>query len=143
MKLAEALLLRAEIRAKLDSLRDRATRFARVPQGESPPEDPADLLRQLNATADELVALEGRIAVSKLAATLPNGENLAAAAGRRTALKLKHSAILSVLAAAGPMPGWISTVSVADWQLLADTLAKELRELTAAIRQSQWSAELV
>lgn len=57
MKLAEALLLRADIQKKLSSLQVRAQKYAVVQEGERPAEDPKELLRQIEAVAGELQQL--------------------------------------------------------------------------------------
>ena len=44
MKLAEALIQRADHRKRLDQLRERLVRVARVQEGDAPAEDPAALL---------------------------------------------------------------------------------------------------
>ena len=53
MKLAEALLLRADIQKKLASLQARAQRYAVVQEGERPAEDPQAILHQVEAVAEE------------------------------------------------------------------------------------------
>jgi hypothetical protein len=44
MKLAEALILRADSQKRVEQLRQRLTRAARVQEGENPPENPQELM---------------------------------------------------------------------------------------------------
>ena len=44
MKLAEALANRADLQRRVEQMRTRLQRSARVQEGESPPEDPRELL---------------------------------------------------------------------------------------------------
>ena len=57
MKLAEALILRADAQKRLQQLRERLNRSAKVQEGEEPAENPQELLAEL----DRLVADYGRL----------------------------------------------------------------------------------
>jgi hypothetical protein len=57
MKLAEALLLRADTQKKLASLQARAQRYAFVQEGERPAEDPQAILLEVEAVATALQRL--------------------------------------------------------------------------------------
>ena len=48
MKLAEALILRADLQKRLEQLRQRLILNAQVQEGEQPAEDPESLLRELD-----------------------------------------------------------------------------------------------
>lgn len=50
MKLAEALLLRADLKKKLTSLRERINRNAILQEGEAPKEKVSDLLAEASST---------------------------------------------------------------------------------------------
>ena len=57
MKLAEALLLRADRNRSLEQLKQRIQVSARYQEGERPPEDARDLVASASAVLDELEAL--------------------------------------------------------------------------------------
>ena len=61
LKLAEALLLRADLKKKLASLRERLVLNARVQDGDKPHEDPEELLREAAAVLSEQEQLIIRI----------------------------------------------------------------------------------
>jgi hypothetical protein len=150
MKLAEALLLRADIQKKLASLQARAQRYAMVQEGERPAEDPQAILGQVKAVADELRRLVFAINQANLRHKIASGETLTEALARRDSLALRHRIIQSVVDECAKPPDrygvkeirWVTTVDVAALQGEADSLAKEIRELNAAIQEAGWQVEL-
>ena len=54
MLLAEALAERAEAQARLDELRSRIVAVARVQEGDTPDEDPAELLTEAEHLVDRI-----------------------------------------------------------------------------------------
>ena len=61
MKLAEALNLRADVSKRLSQLSERLTANAKVQEGDSPAEDPAELLGELDRLTGQLEELISRI----------------------------------------------------------------------------------
>ena len=54
MKLAEALILRADYQKRLEQLKQRLVRNAKVQEGDSPAENPPTLIEELERTTAEL-----------------------------------------------------------------------------------------
>lgn len=54
MRLAEALVLRADCQRKVAQLKQRLGRVIKVQEGDQPSEPPAELLQELKHTLDEL-----------------------------------------------------------------------------------------
>jgi hypothetical protein len=150
MKLAEALLLRADIQKKLGSLQARAQKYAVVQEGERPAEDPGELLRQVEAVSEELRRLVFAVNKANLNHAIRGGETLTEALARRDVLTLRHRILLSVAEACAKPPDrygvkeirWVTTVNVAELQRQVDDLAKQIRELNAAIQEAGWQVEL-
>jgi hypothetical protein len=150
MKLAEALLLRADVQKKLASLQARAQKYALVQEGEQPGEDPQAILREIETTANELHRLVFAINRANLRHTIRSGETLTEALARRDSLALRHRILQSVLDACAKPPDrygvkeirWVTTVDVAALQEQVGALAKQLRELNAAIQEAGWQVEL-
>jgi methyl-accepting chemotaxis protein len=150
MKLAEALLLRADIQKKLASLQARAQRYAVVQEGEEPAEDPAAILDQVEVVADEFKRLVFAINRANLRHKIASGETLTEALAKRDSLVLRHGILTGVVDVCAKPPDrygvkeirWVRTVDVVDLQSRVDTLAKEIRELNAAIQQAGWEVEL-
>lgn len=61
MKLAQALVERADLQKRLAQLRRRLLLNAKVQEGEMPAEDPKELLRELEGCVSELESLITRI----------------------------------------------------------------------------------
>jgi hypothetical protein len=150
MKLAEALLLRADMQKKLSSLQARAQKYAVVQDGEQPAEDPKELLRQIEAVVGELQRLVFAINKANLDHSISAGQTLTEALAQRDALALRHRILQSVVDVCAKPPErygvkeirWVTTVNVAALQQQVDDLAKQIRELNAAIQEAGWQVEL-
>lgn len=150
MKLAEALLLRADLQKKLASLQSRAQKYAVVQEGETPAEDPETILQQIRALTTQLGRLVFEINRDNLANRVTSGETITEALARRDSLTLRHSILQSVVEVSAKPPDrygvkeirWVSAVRVTALQDEIDTLAKQIRELNAAIQQAGWAVEL-
>ncbi len=151
MKLAEALLLRADLQKKLASLRDRTVTNAVVQEGDQPHEDPNALMKQAFGAIDELESLVSRINATNLKGKLPDGRSLTAAIAERDSLVQRHAYLIAAIAGCRKEPDrygmreikWVATMPVAKLQKQADDLAKKLRELNGQLQQSNWKVELV
>jgi hypothetical protein len=150
MKIAEALLLRADMQKKLASLRERIGKYAVVQQGDEPHEDPAKLLEEAFAVLKELESLVFRINQANLNNTLPDGRSLTQAVAHRDTLVAQHSLLQHGIANTQKEPDrysmaeikWIATLKVANLQKQSEDLAKKIRELNAAIQETNWKAEM-
>ncbi|MCQ2420812.1 MAG: DIP1984 family protein, partial [Clostridia bacterium] len=136
MKLAEALQCRADLAARIDSLRARLNANALIQEGESPAEDPAALLRELDLCTEQLEDLICRINLTNSRVTL-DGKPLTALLARRDVLKLRlgayrdlaHESSQSVRRATRSEIRILPTVKAAELQKTVDALSKELRLL--------------
>jgi hypothetical protein len=57
MRLAEALILRADAQKRIEHLKQRLLRNAKVQEGDVPAENPAELIGELDRIAAELTRL--------------------------------------------------------------------------------------
>lgn len=150
MKVAEALLLRADLQKKLASLQSRAQKFAIVQEGEKPAEDPQEILKQVEAVAGELHHLVYDINRANLTHKIKTGDTLTKALAERDSLVLKHRILQSVVDVCTKSPErhgvkeirWVTTLDVPQLQAQVDRLAKQIRELNAAIQEAGWQVEL-
>jgi hypothetical protein len=148
--LAEALLLRADLQKKLESLRARITSNAIVQDGDKPHEDPNKLLSEYNGVVDDLVNLVQAINRANLAAKVRDGRSLTTVLAERDGLKLRHAAITAAIGGTQRQPTmygvkeirWIATVKVASLQKQADDLARRIREINAMIQECNWKTTL-
>jgi hypothetical protein len=151
MKLAEALILRAEQQKRLQQLLSRATRNAKVQEGDSPAENPATLLTEYRNVTRELVTLIQRINRTNSQTPFEGHGTIADAIAERDGLR-KSAEALRTLAEAGQVSShaysrseirFRTTVSVPELQNEADDLSRRHRELDAAIQSLNWSVDLV
>jgi len=149
MKLAEALVLRADHQKRLEQVKARLLRNAKVQDGDAPAEDPEALITEFEALAAEWVQLIRRINLTNSAAALL-GRSMTQALAERDMLKLRH-AMYRELAQAATITQSVTTrsevrfksaVTVATIQKRADAIAKELRDLDARIQEANWLTDL-
>ena len=150
MKLAEALLLRADLQKKHLSLRERIVANAVVQEGNAPSESPEVLLKEAFGVLAELEKLMAQINEANLRIKLPDGRTLTEAIARRDTLKIEHALLTAAIAACRKEPErygmreikWVATLEVAKLQRQADDLAKNMRELNGYIQQTNWASDL-
>ncbi len=150
MKLAEALILRADLQKRIEQLKQRILSNVMVQEGDKPAEDPNQLLSDLERSNIDLVELIQRINRTNSNTQLGDGLSLADALAVRDSLRSRHAVYRELAQAAVVKHNrfsrsevkFISTVTVTEIQATADQLAKEHRELDAQIQASNWNTEL-
>jgi methyl-accepting chemotaxis protein len=150
MKVAEALALRADMQRRLEQLKQRLVKNARIQEGDKPEEDPVELQSELERLAQDLTLLIQRINWTNSTTRLGD-RTLADALAERDVLKIRYNAYRELAAAASTTQTrmtrsevkFISTVSVAGIQRKADDLAKQYRELDTRIQETDWTTTLV
>ncbi|MCA9969214.1 MAG: DIP1984 family protein [Anaerolineales bacterium] len=151
MKLAEALILRADLQKRLVQLKQRILDNAKVQEGDAPAEDANRLLAELERGNADLVDLIQRINRTNSTTQLDADLTLADALAVRDSLKLRHTVHRELAQAATITQSrfsrsevkFVSTVDVGAMQETADQLAREHRDLDARIQAANWSTELV
>jgi hypothetical protein len=151
MKLAEALILRADAQKRIEQIKQRLLRNAKVQEGDAPAEDPRLLLQELESAAATLTRLVQQINRTNSATALPDGASISDVLARRDVLGVRH-AVYRDLAATATVDisrysrsevKSVSTVDVAAIQRTADDLARQHRELDALIQATNWNTELI
>ncbi len=150
MKLAEALLLRADLQKKIASLRDRVVANAVVQEKDEPHEDPNVLLKEAFGAIDQLEALVTKINETNLKAKLGDGRTLTRVIAERDTLKAQHALLTAAIAGCRKEPDrygvreikWVATLKVAKLQKQADDVSKKIRELNGRLQEANWKAEL-
>ncbi|RJQ56416.1 MAG: septicolysin [Actinobacteria bacterium] len=150
MKLAEALLLRADLQKKLESLRTRIDKNTRVQEGETPSEDPQVLIEQSLELCRKLQKLVFEINEANLTGRTSQSRSLTEALAERDGMIQQHS-ILGSAASSATQPAdryglkeirWLKTVDVAKLQSDADELAEAIRGVNVEIQEANWLIEL-
>ena len=150
MKLAEALQERADLNRRIEQLRARLENNALVQEGESPAEDPSELLAELDRCLASLEELIGRINLTN-SKTLVEGRTLTELIARKDALALKIH-VYTDLVCAGSQASHRArnteikikpAISVAAWQAEIDRMSKELRLLDNRLQETNWNTPLL
>src|SRR6185369_7613881 len=150
MKVAEALALRADLQRRLEQLKQRLVKNARIQEGDAPEEDPNELQAELERSARELTLLIQRINRTNAASRFGGG-TLADSLAERDVLKIRYNAYRELASAASTSQGrttrsevkFVSTVSVSGIQRKADDLAREFRVLDTKIQEADWLTTLL
>ena len=150
MKIAEALIERADIQKRIEQLRDRLSSNALVQEGEEPAEDPTSLLTELDRLEKRLCELVARINLTN-ANTVSGGMTVTEMLAFRDCLAQKNDIMRDFLRAASQK--WMrgrgseivvkSTVSVSELQKQVDDISKQLRELDTRIQGINWNTDLI
>lgn len=151
MKLAEALILRADHKKRLELLRARLTRVAKVQEGDVPVEDPAALLEEADRVTADLTHLIKQINLTNSTIRLSDGRTIADAIADRDGLRTRHTMLTNVIEAAVIKQDrftksevrYQTTVDVADLQQRVDDLARAYRELDTLIQSANWRVDLI
>ena len=150
MKLAEALQERADLNRKIEELRRRLANVILVLEGEEPAEEPAELLKELNAAIARLEYLMAAINLTNCR-TKANGMTLTALIARKDALMVKlssyrdlvYNAAQNTNRARGTEIKVKSLLKAGDLQKVADQIAKEVRELDNLLQETNWKTKLI
>lgn len=154
MKLAEALLLRADANKRIRELQGRLNRSARVQEGDTAPENPVELMDELARTVAEMTALVKQINRTNAQTPFGDGRTLTDTLADRDALATEFGVLTGTINAAtgagqqqygynaSPIK-YFRAINVADVQKRADELARQRRDLDTQIQQLNWSVDLV
>ena len=151
MKLAEALILRADLQKRIEQLKYRLRNNVVVQEGEKPSEDPEILLKEFEECQLELTNIIKRINKTNNKTMFNEKWTLADALVERDGLWGKRI-LLSHMAEEGSIKQdrysrteikYISTIDVGKLQKEVDKLSKEYRELDTKIQGLNWTVDLI
>ena len=150
MKIAEALIKRADAQKRIEQLRARLIRSAKVQEDEQPPEDPQDLLTEIDTAIAELTTLIQQINRTNAATQFDEGRTLTDALAERDTLMLRRGVLTSLINATQPQTRYgrmeikeFPTVNVSEIQQQVDDVSRQYRELDTAIQQMNWTVDLI
>lgn len=146
MKLAQALMERADVQRRLAQLNQRLQQNAQFQEGETPAEDPAELLAEYRRASKTLAQLVVAIHRANHAARLADGTPMVAALAERERLQGEHAMLVRLADAATPDQSRYSrseirmlpAVAVKEIRREADLAAKRCRELDVQIQEANW-----
>ena len=154
MKLGEALTTRADTQKRAHEMLSRIEAVARIEEGDTPLEDPSELLAETDMLFGVLQSLIARINRTNLATILPSGGSVTDALAERDVLKLRIAALQkAITAASGGGDRWryrgaeapkeVPTLDVKQIRASLDKLSQRFREVDTAIQAANWTTDLL
>ncbi|WP_218690130.1 DIP1984 family protein [Psychrobacter sp. BF1] len=151
MKLAEALLIRSDMQKKLAQLKGRIKANVKVQEGDTPSEDPNELMIDASQIITELTALIERIHRTNAVAQTDKGQSMLTLLVERDTLELRHKLLIEAIEATQTEADryspreikWHVMISVASLQKQADDIAMKLRKINIVIQANNWQIDLI
>lgn len=150
MKLAEALMERADLQRRLVQIRERIKQNALYQEGETPAESVTELLAEYRRCAGRLETLVVAINRSNQQITLADGTPMLQALARRERLIRENAMLIALCEAAMPDNSrysrselrYVSAVNIAEIRKDADKIAQSCRQLDILVQQANWAHDL-
>lgn len=151
MKLAEALILRADTQKRIEQLKSRIMDNIVVQDGEQPVENPMDLLKELGMAVQELEKYICSINRTNQKTVLEDGRTLAEVIVHREILLKKRDVLVNMIETASRREERYSmseirrvlTIDASHFVKEADQLAKEIRQWDIEIQKANWETDLI
>ena len=143
MKLAEALAERSECQNRIEELKKRMVRSARVQEGDTPAEDGNELLAESDRVFARLLELVSAINRTNSRTQYDAGRTISDAIAERDVVAKRRDFLAGIADAASTRQDrysksevrFVATVSVAKLQAEVDRLAKQYRELDTRLQE--------
>ncbi len=150
MKLAEALAERSDCQVRIEELKKRLIRNARVQEGEAPAEDSGELLAELDrifARTQELVSAINR---TNAGTAFDQVQTISDAIAARDLTAKKRDTLTALAEAASTRQDrysksevkFMATVAIGDVQKQVDQLARRYRQLDTRLQELNWKTDL-
>ena len=151
MKLAEALAERSDCQNKIEQIKNRLFRIARVQEGEQPTEDSAELLAEAERVFARLLELISAINRTNSQTAFDSDRTISDAIAERDVTGKRRDFLAGIAEAASTRQDrysksevrFVATVSVGKLQTEIDQLAKRYRELDTSLQELNWKTELI
>ncbi|WP_138751067.1 DIP1984 family protein [Paenibacillus sinopodophylli] len=151
MRLAEALVMRADCQRRVAQIKQRLGRVIKVQEGEEPSESPTELLDELKRTLDDLSVWVKKINNTNALSPFDTSISLAEALAERDRI-MQHRNILNELLDVASIKQerysrqevkFYTTITIIDLQKEVDELSRKYRELDFKIQEKNWSTDLL
>jgi hypothetical protein len=151
MKLAEALAERSDCQVKIDEIKKRLIRSARVQEGEQPAEDTTELLAESERVFLRLLELVSAINRTNAKTAFDTKLTISDAIAERDVVGKRRDFLTGIAEAASTRQDrysksevrFVSTVSVGKLQAEVNQLARRYRELDTRLQELNWKTELI
>ena len=150
MKLAEALIERADLQRRVEQLKQRLNQNAQYQEGEEPAESPEALLAEYRQAATKLEQLIVKINLANNRIQLESGQLMVEALAKRDRLKAEHNTLINLADAATQTFDrysrseikTLAAIDVKNTRKQIDEIAKQHRQLDTQIQQANWLSEI-
>lgn len=151
MKLAEALAERSDCQNRIEEIKKRLIRSARVQEGEQPAEDSAALLAEAERVFARLLELVSAINRTNSKTEFNDELSISDAIAERDVVGKRRDFLAGIAEAASTRQDrysrsevrFVATVAVGALQTEVDQLAKKYRELDTRLQELNWKTELI
>ncbi len=151
MRLAEALAERSDCQTRIEELKKRMIRTARIQEGEQPSEDSSELLAEAERIFARLLELISAINRTNARTAFSEKQSISDAIAERDVTAKRRDFLAGIAEASGTRQDrysksevrFVATFSVAKLQKEADQLSKHFRELDTRIQELNWQTELL
>ncbi len=151
MKLAEALILRADLQKRMEQIRNRLYNNVLTQEGELPSENPDTLLKEFMSLQEELTYIIKAINRTNNNTSFNDDMMLSDALVERDSIMARRSLLANAAERASEKQDRysraeiknVSTIDVKAFQNQADKLSKEFRELDTRIQSLNWNIDLI
>lgn len=151
MKLAEALVLRADLQKKLENLKKRLANSVRKLDDIQVIEDPTALKLEAEETITVLYSLIDRIYRTNQSVILPSGQSMVTVLAKRDELVERRKLLDYIINKSLPDSGlyfnergkWQPAIDISAYQKQMDDISMQIRRLNLDIQQTNWQVDLV
>ena len=151
MKLAEALAERSDCQNRIEEIKKRLVRSARVQEGEQPAEDTTELLAETERIFARMLEVISAINRTNSKTAFDSGRTISDAIAERDVVGKRRDFLAGISEAASTRQDrysksevrFVATVSVGKLQTEVDQLAKRYRELDTRLQELNWKTELI
>ncbi|MFW5705128.1 MAG: DIP1984 family protein [Nanoarchaeota archaeon] len=151
MKLAQALIERAQLKEQIGELKERLKSNSKVQEGEKPSESPEEILKLIEEKISALENFIKRINKTNAEIKFNNFFTISDAIAKRDML-LKKVNVIKSMVSASEVDSWrvsrseikqVPTIDRKKYQKMSDRLSKEYRDLDLKIQELNWQVELL
>ena len=150
MKLAEALAIRKDTQKRIEQLKSRILNNVRVQEGDSPSEEPEELMKEMDACLTTLFALIFKINKTNMN-TISEGRTITEMMAKRDILSMRITSLREIFNKASESQErysrseikMVTTIDIKPLGKKIDDLSKQLRELDMKIQTLNFTTELM
>ncbi len=150
MKLAEALAIRKDKQKKIEQLKSRVLNNVRIQEGDTPSENPKELMSEMDACLNDLFTLIFKINKTNMN-TVSDGRTITEMMAERDVLSMRVSSLRDIFNKASESQDrysrseikMVTTIDIKPLGKQIDELSKQLRELDMKIQTLNFTTELM